>query len=204
MIRLVKRRRTAFIGVCIVCIVGWPLQASAASAWDLISPQEFDPHSKLQRLAVARDLGLRVARLADLITDQQPDEVARLEQAEAKLGAAATMDDAAAAELQLSVAYQHRKLIKLLTDIRTALDCVINSEHDAAEMLCWAQASRLMADEQPLRLALGTLRNSRRLPQNKDLPPLLRGPEVWYGTYARGILQYILIPYLAEAAAAKR
>jgi hypothetical protein len=115
----------------IVCIACWPLQSFGASAWDLISPREFDPHSKVQRAAIARDLESRVTRLADLVADQDAQEIARLEQDEAKFGGVTT-DDAGAAEIQLSVAYQHRKLVRLLTDVRTALDCVINSERDAA------------------------------------------------------------------------
>ena len=61
-------------------------------------------------------------------------------------------------------------------------------------------ASWLLSDQEAFRLALSTLREARRVPQNKNLPPLLRGPEIWYDTYARGILEIILIPYLKDAA----
>ena len=33
------------------------------------------------------------------------------------------------------------------------------------------------------------------------MPVTAQDPEVWYGEYGRGILQYILVPYLADAAA---
>ena len=173
--------------------------SNAATAWDLISPQHFDPHSKAERLAIAKDLAFRVARLADLVADQDRGELQKLQQDEAKL-AAAGAESRPNAELQLSVAYQHRKLARLLADIHTALDCVANSATDPSEMLCWARTSLLLSDEESLKLAIGTLRDNRRLPENRNLPPLIRGPEVWYDTYARGILQFILIPYLGSMA----
>lgn len=185
-----------------VCLTLWSAGGQCASAFDLISPQNFDPHSKSERLAIANDLASRVARLADQVAVQDHSEVEKLEADEAKLAAPSSASKPQA-ELQLSVAYQHRKLIRLLTDIRAALECVIGSRTDAAEMLCWARASLLLSDEEALKLAIGTLRDAHRLPLNKNLPPLIRGPEVWYDTYARGILEYILIPYLGDAAKAQ-
>jgi hypothetical protein len=192
-------RRSILMSISAACLCLSSAYGNAATAWDLISPQQFDPHSKAERIAIANDLAFRVARLADLVADQDRAELQKLEQDEARL-AAAGADSRPNAELQLSVAYQHRKLVKLLADIHTALDCVVSSNTDAAEMLCWARASLLLSDEESLKLAIGTLRDNRRLPENKNLPPLIRGPEVWYDTYARGILEFILIPYLASAA----
>jgi len=190
---------TVLMSIWVTCVCLSSSYGNAATAWDLISPQQFDPQSKAERMAIANDLAFRVARLADLVADQDRDELKKLEQDEAKLAAAGT-DSRPNAELQLSVAYQHRKLVKLLSDIHTALDCVVNSDIDAAEMLCWARTSLLLSDEESLKLAVGTLRDNRRLPENKNLPPLIRGPEVWYDSYARGILEFILIPYLSNAA----
>src|SRR5262245_40009856 len=188
-----------FVAVFAACLSMASPYGNAATAWDLISPQHFDSHSKAERREVANDLAFRVARLADLVADQDRGELQKLQQDEAKL-AAAGADSKPNAELQLSVPYQHRKLARLLADIHTALDCVVNSDTDPSEMLCWARASLLLSDEESLKLAIGTLRDNRRLPENRNLPPLIRGPEVWYDTYARGILQFILIPYLGGTA----
>jgi hypothetical protein len=194
-----KLKSTFFVTIAAASLCMASSCATAATAWDLISPQHFDPHSKAERKAIANDLAFRVARLADLVADQDRSELQKLAQDEEKL-AAAGPDSKPNAELQLSVAYQHRKLVKLLADIHTALDCVINSDTNPSEMLCWARASLLLSDEESLKLAIGILRDNRRLPENRNLPPLIRGPEVWYDTYARGILEFILIPYLGNAA----
>jgi hypothetical protein len=192
-------RSVVVTSIGIVCLGLASPYGNAATAWDLISPQHFDPQSKAERKAIASDLASRVARLADLVATQDRSELQKLEQDEAKLAASGS-EGRPNAELQLSVAYQHRKLAKLLDDIHTALDCVMNSDTEPSEMLCWARASLLLSDEESLKLAIGILRDNRRLPENRNLPPLIRGPEVWYDTYARGILEYILIPYLGNAA----
>ncbi len=189
--------------LCVLGALAGPAPTFAATAWDLVSPRNFDPHARAERVAVAHDLQSRVDRLADLVTVQSASEVEKLSRDEAKLNATNKDNDQATASLQLSVAYQHRKLATRLAEISAALECVITSETEAAEMHCWATASWLLGDQEAFRLALSTLREQRRVPQNKNLPPLLRGPEIWYDTYARGILEIILIPYLADAAKAQ-
>jgi hypothetical protein len=187
----------------LLLIVAWPSAVWGATAWDLISPKNFDPQSRTERLAVARDLRTRVEQFAALIEPQTPAELQGLERAEARLAANDRTSNRERAELQLSVAYQQRKLAAALTAITTALDCVIDTQRIATEMSCWATTSLLLGDEESLRLALSTLRNHHRLPRNKDLPALVRSPEVWYTTYGRGILEFILVPYLRRAAAAE-
>ena len=51
-----------------------------------------------------------------------------------------------------------------------------------------------------LDLALSMLRRARLIPKDGHMPVTAQDPEVWYGEYGRGILQYILIPYLDDAA----
>ncbi len=196
-------RRQQFVPVVLwvwfIAVGGSPANANAASAWDLISPQNFDWHSKTDRLAIAADLKSHVELLAKLLPPQSRAEVEQLEHAEA----APNNDEKHKLELKLSVAYQHRKLAKMLADIGTSLDCVANSQTDAAEMYCWAETSLMLGDESAFSLALSTLRNKGRLPRNNELPSVQAFPEVWYGTYARGILELILVPYLGQAAAAR-
>ena len=198
--RLNQHRPPMLLWLCVLGAVACPASTFAATAWDLVSPRNFDPHARAERVAVAHDLQSRVDRLADLVTVQSHAEVEQLNRDEAKLEATEQDNGQALANLQLSVAFQHRKLAKMLADISAALECVISSESEPAEMHCWATASWLLSDQEGFRLALSTLREQHRVPQNKNLPPLLRGPEIWYDTYARGILQIILIPYLADAA----
>ena len=194
-----KQNRSVIRWVCSVWLMLHAFSVWPATAWDLISGHHLDPHSKAEREAIAHDLDSRIGRLVSLLADQNPKEIEKLERDEAKL-VAAPVGDKSTTELQLSVAYQHRRLLKLLTEIRGALDCVMRSERDVDEMLCWARASVLLADEESLKLAVGILREHRRLPLDKDLPVRIRGPEVWYDSYARGILEFILIPYLSAAA----
>jgi hypothetical protein len=186
--------------VVLVMTVALPAATSAATAWDLISPANFDWQSRSERTAIARDLRSRVERFAALVEPQSPAELQALERDEAQLAAKAKVTDRDRAELQLSVAYQNRKLLAALTSIINALDCVIDTSRIATEMSCWATTSLLLTDEESLRLALATLRKYQRLPRNKDLPALVRSPEVWYSTYGRGILEFILVPYLRKAA----
>jgi hypothetical protein len=194
----VRRSSAAFaLAMCLAL----PTATSAATAWDLISPKNFDWQSRSERLAIARDLRSRVEQFAALIEPQRPAELQALERDEAQLAAKAKVSDRERAELQLSVAYQNRKLVAALTSIVNALDCVIDTNRIATEMSCWATTSLLLGDEESLRLALATLRKYQRLPRNKDLPALVRSPEVWYSTYGRGILEFILVPYLRKAAA---
>jgi len=187
--------------ILLTVLLALPATTSAATAWDLISPKNFDWQSRSERLAIARDLRSRVERFAALIEPQSPAELQTLERDEAQLAAKAKASDRDRAELQLSVAYQNRKLVAALTSIVNALDCVIDTNRVATEMSCWAMTSLLLTDEESLRLALATLRKYHRLPRNKDLPALVRSPEVWYSTYGRGILEFILVPYLRKTAA---
>jgi hypothetical protein len=194
----VRRSSAAF---ALAMFLALPTTTSAATAWDLISPKNFDWQSRSERLAIARDLRSRVEQFAALIEPQRPAELQALERDEAQLAAKAKVSDRERAELQLSVAYQNRKLVAALTSIVNALDCVIDTNRIATEMSCWATTSLLLGGEESLRLALATLRKHQRLPRNKDLPALVRSPEVWYSTYGRGILEFILVPYLRKAAA---
>jgi hypothetical protein len=196
---MIFRRRATM--VMLATLLAMPIQAWAATAWDLISPKNFDWQSRNERLAIARDLRSRVEQFAALIQPQSPAELQALERDEAQLAAKPKVSDRERAELQLSVAYQNRKLVAALTSIVNSLDCVIDTSRIATEMSCWATTSLLLGDEESLRLALATLRKYQRVPRNKDLPALVRSPEVWYSTYGRGILEFILVPYLRKAAA---
>jgi hypothetical protein len=176
--------------------------ALAASAWDLIAPKDLNANSKVQRDAIARDLKMRVGLFVELLGEQSAQDVRQLERDEAIL-AEGSGDVRDRTELQLSALYQHRQLMQRLQAMSRALDCVVASTQLAPEMYCWAQAALLLSDEESLRLALSTLRSARRLPPNKDMPALVRSPEVWYTTYGRGIFEFIVTPYLARVAASE-
>ena len=99
-----------------------------------------------------------VEQFAALIEPQRPAELQALERDEAQLAAKAKVSDRERAELQLSVAYQNRKLVAALTSIVNALDCVIDTNRIATEMSCWATTSLLLGGEESLRLALWVCR----------------------------------------------
>ena len=103
--------------------------------------------------------------------------------------------------LFMSRGYQHYRLLELIEETRTDLDCVLAAADIREEMHCWGLAAQHFGDEQRLDLALSMLRSARLIPKDGQMPFTAQDPEVWYGEYGRGILQYIVVPYLADAAA---
>ena len=177
---------------------GWlASDAVAGSAWDLVHPDNFDWQVRGDRRSVAADLISRVGLLAAVVPAQAPDQISDLNKIEASLE---TLGDAATprqrSRLYLSRAYQHRRLVVLLRDMLAALACVRSAVSVSQEMYCWAQASALLMDEEALEISLSVLRQSRMIPRDEDMPVKAQDPKVWYSEYGRGVLRYILRPYL--------
>ena len=63
-------------------------------------------------------------------------------------------------------------------------------------MLCWAEVSVYLMDEETVDIALTVLRSARMIPRDEDMPVKAQDPKVWYGEYGKGIVRYILKPYL--------
>ncbi len=181
-----------------------PLPALAAApvdAWELIHPQSFDWRATSQRRAVAQDLSRRLNLLASVVPPQSPEQRDRVlaEMAELdRLGMEAS--PRRRGRLYISRGYQHFHLLELIDETRSDLDCILAATDIRKEMHCWSLAARHFGDEARLDLALAMLRRARLIPRDEQMPVTAQDPEVWYGEYGRGILQHILIPYLADAA----
>ena len=182
--------------------------AAAADAWELIHPKMFDWRQAEQRQAVARDLVRRLDLLAAVVPEQSPQERGDLVRKMAELqGMAAGESSERRSRLYISRQYQHFRLLELIGEVRTSLDCILAAERLAQdqrlaqEMHCWSLASLHFGDETTLSLALPMLRNARLIPKERNMPVMAKGPALWYAEYGRGILRHILAPYLACAAA---
>ena len=192
----------------LVCILGLPLSALAAgsgsgpvNAWELIHPKSFDWRQVQHRKAIARDLSRRLDLLASVVPSQSSEqralvfaEMAELE----RLGSEAS--PRRKSRLYMSRGYQHFRLSELIGETGADLQCILGAAELSEEMRCWSLAALHFSDETRLDLALSMLRRARLIPKDGHMPVTAQDPEVWYGEYGRGILQYILIPYLDDAA----
>ena len=174
--------------------------ASAVNAWELIHPKTFDWQQAAHRSAIARDLLRRLNRLALVVPMQSPEQKALV------LGEMATLEKLGTeapprrrSRLFMSRGYQHYRLLELIEETRGDLDCILAAADIHEEMHCWSRAAQHFGDEARLDLALSMLRRARLIPKDGQMPITAQDPEVWYGEYGRGILQYIIVPYLADA-----
>ena len=192
--------------VCLLIgVLAVPSGAAAAAsvdAWELIHPKAFDWQQVAERKAIAGDLLRRLNLLALVVPAQSPeqqalvlDEVAELE----RLGSDAP--PRRRSRLYMSRRYQHYRLLELIRETGEDLDCILQATDVPEEMHCWGLAAQHFGDETRLDLALSMLRSARLIPKDGQMPVTAQDPEVWYGEYGRGILRYILVPYLADAAA---
>lgn len=195
------RKRLTKLAVLVLGSLSVHGAQAAGSAWDLVHPDNFDWRSADQRHSVAGDLISRVSLLAAVVPPQAPDQVERLRSAEAELealGAKATPRQRS--RLYLSRAFQHRRLIELLGNMLTQLQCVRAAVELAAEMLCWSEVSVLLMDEETLDISLNVLRQGRMIPRDEDMPVKAQDPKVWYSEYGRGIVRHLIRPYLESLA----
>ncbi|MFK7912312.1 MAG: hypothetical protein AB8B93_00235 [Pseudomonadales bacterium] len=170
----------------------------ASGAWTLLYAGSFQWQQRLDRLSVARDLQRRVATLRQQVPPQSPAELAQVDKKDRAFTEQMAQQRS---RLFLSTAYQHRELVRNLDRIHAALACVREVEQaTAGEMACWADAAAALLQEEQMRLALNTLRKARRLPRKRDTAVIDRDPDLWYAQFGRGILTFILQPYLAERA----
>ncbi len=106
------------------------------------------------------------------------------------------LSDGARSRFYISVAHQHYYLNDVLTRLDQALQCVLETNAEAQEMACWADAVALFLQNERIELAMQTLRQRRMIPKDEAMPVRAQDPSVWYAEYGRGVLQRILIPYL--------
>ncbi|MEM9742238.1 MAG: hypothetical protein AAF918_06085 [Pseudomonadota bacterium] len=180
-----------------VSIAGELAAEMPQSAMELLHIQTFDWSDRRDRVALAKDLGERVDELLERIPSQKPEERARLAKREARLK---TEDPQALSRLYLSAAFQHLSLEQQLDGVLTGLACVRNSEQVAVEMQCWSRVSIGLLQEDKLRVALQTLRRSRRMAPRREEPLFQKDPQLWFSQFGLGVVVHILEPYLSARA----
>ncbi len=175
----------------------------AQSAWDLVFRQQLDWTSRAHRSILAQDLTSRVALLESNLPDMSERDrewVERLEQRIERLG-----DDATSSErgkLYLSRQYQHRALLAHTDQVKRELSCVQNATDIHQEMICWGQVSVQLLDGDRIDVALETLRDHRMIPRPREMPFQTLNPSLWYSEFGRGIVEYLLVPYLQSQSGA--
>ena len=176
--------------------------AAARDAWLLIDIEEDAALSRAQRVAIAEDLGARLAVIRSVVPEQPPDRRARVERRLAELDADEKVGNSSRGRFFLSREYQHYQLLELLEMAADRLNCVLGAEGSVMqEMGCWAQLASVYLAEERLQLGLSTLRRSRLIPRDDDMPRVAQDPRVWYSQFGRGILRGIVTPYLKASSA---
>lgn len=183
-------------------LIASPL-AFAQSAWDLVFREQLDWTSREHRLILARDLTDRILLLeANLpeMSERDREWVENLEQRIEQLG-----DDTTSSErgkLYLSRQYQHRTLLEHTESVKRDLACVRDATDLQQEMICWGQVSVQLLDGDRIDVALETLRDHRMIPRPREMPFVTLNPSLWYSEFGRGIVEYLLVPYLESGAGA--
>ncbi|MEM1434756.1 MAG: hypothetical protein AAGG11_11915 [Pseudomonadota bacterium] len=171
--------------------------AEQTSAMELLHRTSFDWRKRVERVSLARDLRDRVAQLEERVPPQRPAEAERLKEREQRLQ---ERDPQGLSRLYLSAAYQHRQLERWLSSLSASLDCALAAESLDQEMRCWSDATIVLLKEEELRLAMETLRRARRLPPRREEPLMQKDPQLWFAKFGRGLLEYLIDPYLDAGA----
>lgn len=177
----------------------------AADSRSLISGK-FNATQKTERTEIAKDIKAKIELLDSYLPNLKPSEIAWIEEEKVAIQKLKGMDAQAARLVQLleSPEFQHQNLKDSLRNIKNNLDCIANEKVTLnSEMLCWAVTSHHLSEESTFDDSITVLKKHGRLP--KDIAKkagLLeisgyRSYSILYKSYARGIMEYIIIPYLA-------
>jgi len=174
---------------------------AAVNAWELIHPKALDWRQAAHRRAIAQDLLARLNQLASVVPAQSVGQRKRVLEELAELDQMGTSaSPRRRSRLYMSRGYQHYRLLELIDATYADLQCILSATDIRDEMGCWGRAALHFGDESVLDLALSMLRNARLIPKDGHMPVTAQDPAVWYEEYGRGILQHILVPYLAADA----
>ncbi len=184
--------------VLAVWVVAWVGAAHASDAWLLIDIEEKAALDRGERVAIAEDLGARLAVIRSVVPLQSDADRAKVEARMRRLDDEA-LGSSGRGRFFLSVDYQHYQLLELLQQAATALDCIYQAASEAQEMYCWSQLASIYLAEERMELGLATLRRRHLIPRDDDMPRVAQDPRVWYAEFGRGILRGIISPYLAQA-----
>ncbi len=169
----------------------------AQSAWDLVFREQLEWTSRDHRLILARDLTDRISLLESRLPEMSARDrewVEKLEQRIERLGDGANSSQRG--KLYLSRQYQHRTLLGHMGRVKRELACVQGATDLHQEMICWGQVSVQLLDGDRIGVALETLRDHRMIPRPREMPFKTLNPSLWYSEFGRGIVEYLLVPYL--------
>lgn len=196
--------RPAAIGPALGLVIGLfacPC-AQAQSAWDLVFREQLDWTSREHRRILSRDLVDRVVLLESNLPEMSERDHQWVDEIEARIERLG--DDATSSQrgrLYLSRQYQHRALLDHLRRMREELGCVRSATVLDAEMVCWSKVAVELLDGERIDVAIETLRDHRMIPRPREMPLGTLNPSIWYAEFGRGIVEYLLLPYLATNAA---
>ncbi len=176
----------------------WAGVVHADDAWLLIDVDDAAVLERAERMAIAEDLGARLAVIRSVVPLQSDADKAKVEARMQRLDDEA-LGSSGRGRFFLSVDYQHYQLLELLRQAAAALDCIYQAASEAKEMHCWAQLASIYLAEERMELGLATLRRRHLMPRDDDMPRVAQDPRVWYTEFGRGILRGIITPYLARA-----
>jgi hypothetical protein len=176
--------------------------AFAADAGSLISG-EFNANERTVRVEIAKDILTQIELLDSYLLNTKPSELSWIEMERAAIDKLKGTDawGTRMGQFYESPEFQNQKLKALLSNVRKGLECVINDKVKTnSEILCWAVVVHNLSDKATLDDSIAILVKHGRLPP--DIAKKARLVEATgFGTkftwYARGIQEFIVIPYLA-------
>lgn len=177
--------------------------AIAADVNDLINGA-FDAASRKERREIGLSFLKRIEKLSAFVPQPTPSENTWVVAEKNEID---KITDGSAKSARLvryvqSPEFQQSKLKSFLESTIGHLLCVTASNNIRREMLCWAQASSNLLDQSVVDEAIKVLIRHGRVPQDIDnKAEIFVGKDLGYGyfyaDYSRGIIKYIVVPYLA-------
>ncbi len=156
-----------------------------------------DATSRAVRAYVAGDLLKQISVFADLVPTPRPADISWAEAERAAIDRLASSEPMTALsrheQTVQSPDFQNVRLYRTLKEARSSLECVLEPHVPLRrEMACWATAALPLGDSLTYSQAIKALRKSNRLPDHSSLVEA----EHAYPHIARGIQQYVVLPYL--------
>ena len=169
------------------------------------SPEMFNADSREERIEIAKSIKGQIEKLDSYLPSVKPSEKEWIEKEEFAIG---KINDLKAFEerskhLHESPEYLQLRLKELIDRIKNGLECIANEKVKLRdEMLCWAVVSHQLSDTDLFNAAIMTLKRYGRLPEDIAQKANLTSENLGYGEkydwIGRGILEFIIISYLAN------
>lgn len=184
------------ITIVIVLCCAVPRLCLSVDLSDLIGGN-FDTASKTVRKEIAEKLLKEIGELSEYISDEKWILNERKREKDIS-------GEAAARHLNLIESYdfQSQILFNHLNSIKENLEIILTPDIKiSVEMCCWAIVSHGLTDQEKIDGLIQVLQSVEKIPENIDEHIDINAEEfledgAFYKWYGRGILEYIVIPYL--------